>query len=108
MYQQIVDQIKEQIIKGDLEDNQALPSIRQLSKDLRISVITSKRAYEDLEREGYITSIQGKGSFVKSPNQEDIYNKKIKKIEDGLKEILKMADSYGIDREELVKILNNL
>jgi GntR family transcriptional regulator len=70
IYEQIMDQIKAQIMNGELKEGDALPSMRLLAKELRISIITTKRAYEELEREGYIESYTGKGSFVKGVNHE--------------------------------------
>ena len=85
IYEQIVSQIKNMIISGSLKEGDALPSMRLLAKELRISVITTKRAYEELEREGFIVSYTGKGSFVASQNMELIKEQKYREIEDYLR-----------------------
>ncbi|GIQ63259.1 GntR family transcriptional regulator [Paenibacillus cisolokensis] len=82
IYLQIVNQIKEQIMKGELTDSEPLPSIRSLAKDLNISVITTKRAYDELEKEGFIVTVAGKGSFVASINNEMLREAKIRVIEE--------------------------
>ena len=84
IYDQIRDQLKSKIISGELKEGDALPSMRLLAKELRISVITTKRAYEELEREGFIISVTGKGSFVASKNTEFIREEQLRKIEDYL------------------------
>ena len=85
IYEQIVSQFKEMIISGKLKSGEALPSIRALAKDLRISVITTKRAYEELERDGFIETVAGKGSFVAEQNTEAIKEEKLKAIENHLR-----------------------
>ena len=82
IYEQIKDQLKEKIISGELKASDALPSMRLLAKELRISVITTKRAYEELEREGFIITVTGKGSFVAEKNLDLIREESLKKIED--------------------------
>lgn len=105
IYEQIVQQIKSLIILGKLNEGDPLPSMRLLAKELRISVITTKRAYEELEREGFIVSLTGKGSFVAEKNQEFIREAHLKKIEEKLEEILDDAKLCGIDLTELIEIL---
>lgn len=105
IYEQIVQQIKSLIILGKLNEGDPLPSMRLLAKELRISVITTKRAYEELEREGFIVSLTGKGSFVAEKNQEFIREAHLKKIEEKLEEILDDAKLCGIDLAELIEIL---
>ena len=105
IYEQIYSQIKAQILSGALREGELLPSIRALAKDLRISVITTKRAYEELEREGYIYSYTGKGSFVAAQNIELIKEEQLKKIEDKLREILKIASSLHLDIADIEKML---
>ncbi len=105
IYEQIAAQIKQQIISGSLSEGDALPSMRLLAKELRISVITTKRAYEELEREGYIYSYTGKGSFVAAQNIELIKEEQLKKIEDKLREILKIASSLHLDIADIEKML---
>lgn len=108
IYEQIVSQIKGQIIQGQLKAGEALPSIRNLAKELNISVITTKRAYEDLEKEGFIETIRGKGSYVSSQNKEFIREQKMKDIELKLVEIIKESKMLGLNKEELFKILKLL
>lgn len=105
IYEQIVQQIKSLIILGKLNEGDPLPSMRLLAKELRISVITTKRAYEELEREGFIVSLTGKGSFVAEKNKEFIREAHLKKIEEKFEEILDDAKLCGIDLAELMEIL---
>ena len=108
IYKQIVDQMKEMIIKGELAEGDALPSMRLLSKELRISIITTKRAYEEMEREGYIESYTGKGSFVKGINRERIKETVLYEIEALFDEILEKAELAGISMAELEQIMHTL
>lgn len=108
IYEQIYRQIKGMIIKGELEEGEMLPSIRGLARDLQISVITTKRAYDELEKEGFIETMQGKGYFVASQNKELMKEKKLKIIEEKLIEIVKESKLLGIsysEIEEMLKIL---
>jgi GntR family transcriptional regulator len=106
IYEQIECQIKEQIIKGVLIENTALPSIRNLAKELQISVITTKRAYEELEREGYIHTVPGKGTFIACQNAEDIKEQKYKIIEEDLIKIIEESKIFNISKSELIEIIN--
>ena len=106
IYDQIFTQIKSQILSGALSENEALPSIRSLAKDLRISVITTKRAYEDLERDGFISTVVGKGSFVKAADVRLVREEKLKEIEELLSKAVDLASQSGISQEEVVEILN--
>lgn len=108
IYEQIYLQIKSMIIKGQLEPGDALPSIRGLARDLQISVITTKRAYEELEKEGFIETMQGKGSFVAMQNKELMKEKKLKIVEDKLAEIVKESKMLGVSLEKIKEILNIL
>lgn len=101
IYEQISRQIKAQILSGDLQEGEALPSIRKLAKELQISVITTKRAYEELEQEGFIDTVSGKGSFVAMQNKEFIREKKMKIVEDKLNEAVYEAKLLGISIDEL-------
>lgn len=103
IYDQIYMQIKNAIIAGELEEGEALPSIRQLAKDLRISVITTKRAYEELERDGFIYTIAAKGCFVAQKNTEMIREEKLKEIEEHMREILRLAPACGLSEQELAE-----
>lgn len=108
IYEQISSQIKTLIIKGELEVGEALPSIRGLAKDLQISVITSKRAYDELEKEGFIETLQGKGSFVAMQNKELMKEKKLKIIEEKLEDVVKESKLLGLSYMEIKKMLQIL
>lgn len=105
IYEQIASQIKTLIISGGLNEGDALPSMRLLAKELRISVITTKRAYEELEREGFIVSFTGKGSFVASKNIELIKEQQLKEIENHMQEIVKLSDNCGLSLEEIMEMM---
>ncbi|MDO5538563.1 MAG: GntR family transcriptional regulator [Eubacteriales bacterium] len=104
IYNQIYNQIKSQIISGTLMEDMALPSIRNLAKDLRISVITTKRAYDELEREGFIYTLPAKGCFVAPRNVELLREENLKKIENLMQEILHLSASCSLSREELMEM----
>jgi GntR family transcriptional regulator len=108
IYEQITRQIKAQIIGGDLREGDALPSIRKLAQDLQISVITTKRAYEELEKEGFIDTVEGKGSFVAMQNKELLREKKMKLVEEKLSGAVEEAKLFGIGLPELEEILTLL
>ncbi|WP_054949303.1 GntR family transcriptional regulator [Numidum massiliense] len=108
IYEQIKQQIKQSILKGELSEGDALPSIRQLAKDLHISVITTKRAYDELEREGFITSVVGKGSFVAGQNSDLLREKRLKMIEEKLAEVVSESHMLGIRLDELKEMLTLL
>ena len=108
IYEQIAEQIKALIISGELQEGDALPSMRLLAKELRISVITTKRAYEELEREGFLTSITGKGSFVAGKNTEFLKEEQLRKVEGHLQEAVKAAQLCGMEKQELLDTLNLL
>ena len=105
IYEQIYMQLKGAILRGELREGDALPSIRALAKDLRISVITTKRAFDDLERDGFIYSVQGKGSFVAAKNSELLREENLKQIEQKLSEALMLARQCGISDQELIEML---
>ena len=108
IYEQITTQIKAMIMQGDLKEGDALPSMRTLAKDLRISLITTKRAYEDLERDGFINSFTGKGSFVAPRNIELMREETLKQIEAGLSNVIDLAKTGGISSTDLADIFNYL
>ncbi|SMB85112.1 transcriptional regulator, GntR family [Desulfonispora thiosulfatigenes DSM 11270] len=108
IYEQITNQIKGMIIKGELQEGEGLPSIRALARDLQISVITTKRAYEELEKEGFIVTMQGKGSFVAQQNNELLKEKKLKIIEEKLLDVVKESKLLGIDYKEIEEMLQIL
>ncbi|HIZ08003.1 MAG TPA: GntR family transcriptional regulator [Candidatus Eubacterium avistercoris] len=105
IYDQIVTQIKNMIISGELKEGDALPSMRFLAKELKISVITTKRAYEELEKEGFIVSYTGKGSFVAGTNQEFLREQKLKEVENYLQKAAKEAKACNISEKELTDML---
>ena len=108
IYEQIRDQIKGQIISGALSTNDPLPSIRNLAKDLRISVITTKRAYEELEREGYLYTVAGKGCFVAAPNLELIREENLRVLESHAQAILELAAPLGLSLEDIFELFRML
>lgn len=108
IYAQIREQIKEQILNGQIEEGSALPSIRQLAKEVGVSVITTTRAYSDLEEEGFITSVQGKGSIVLSKDNAFLREQYLVRIEEGLETAIRTAKSAGLSKDELVGIFQNL
>jgi len=105
IYEQIAVQIKNQIISGELNEGEALPSIRRLAQQLQISVITTKRAYEELEKEGFIDTVGGKGCFVAMQNNELLLEKKKKIVEDKLSDAVTEAKMLGISIDELQEML---
>lgn len=105
IYTQIANQIKTMILEGQLKEGDALPSMRNLALQLRISVITTKRAYEELERDGFIESYTGKGSFVKAQNHELFREEQLKTIEALLTEASDKAQRIGISKEELIEMI---
>ncbi len=108
IYEQITNQIKSSILSGELTEGSALPSMRQLAKDLQISVITTKRAYEELEKAGFIYSIVGKGSFVAEQNLEVIREKKLKVVEEQLAAVITNSKEIGLSLNELQELLTIL
>ena len=105
IYLQIVKQIKGMIMSGELKAGDPLPSMRNMALQMRISLITTKRAYEELERDGFIESYTGKGSFVKAQNQEMMREENLKQIEELLHEALDKARVAGVSVEEMTDIL---
>ena len=106
IYDQIYTQIKEQIINGTLQEDDPLPSIRNLAKDLRISVITTKRAYDELEKEGFIYTIAAKGCFVAAKNVELLRETNLKKIEEHIDEIVRLAASCNLSKQEIMEMVH--
>ena len=104
IYDQIFTQIKGHILSGELKTDEPLPSIRGLAKDLRISVNTTKRAYDELERAGYIYTVPGKGSFVAAKNAELIREEHLKKIEEHMNAIRTLAMGAGVSREDVLQM----
>lgn len=108
IYEQISTQIRDQIIKGTLEEGFLLPSIRGLARELQISVITTKRSYEELEKEGFIETVPGKGSYVAPQNLSLLKEKKLKIIQDKLADIVDQAMMLGVDKDEIINIIKIL
>jgi GntR family transcriptional regulator len=108
IYEQITRQIRTQILAGDLSEGEALPSIRKLAQSLQISVITTKRAYDELEREGLLDTVGGKGTFVASPNAEFLREKRVRAVEEKLGEALLAARAAGIGAKEIRHMLTLL
>ena len=108
IYEQIVTQIKNAIVAGELREGEALPSMRLLAKELRISLITTKRAYEELEREGFIVTMTGRGSFVAAKNLELLREEQRKTVERCLSAAVEAAIAAGLTAEELCELLRLL
>ena len=108
IYEQISTQIRDKIIKGELKPGEALPSMRYLAKELRISVITTKRAYEELERDGFISTVVGKGSFVAGSNHEILKEEQFRLVEEYLQKAVDIARGSGISMEEMEDIIRML
>lgn len=108
IYEQILRQVRAQILSGDLKEGQALPTIRKLAQNLQISVITTKRAYDELEREGLIDTVAGKGTFVASPNLDFLQEKRIAAVEARLREAVREAEAAGLSAEDLKQMLDLL
>lgn len=106
IYDQIYSQIKNQIISGTLKEDEMLPSIRALAKDLRISFITTKRAYEELEKDGFIYTLPGKGCYVAPKNVELIREENLKKIEGYIDEIVRLAASCNLSKQDIIDMVN--
>ena len=105
IYNQIYSQIKNQIISGELKEDEMLPSIRGLAKDLRISFITTKRAYEELEKEGFIYTLPAKGCYVAPKNVELLREENLKRIEEHIEQIAKLAVSCNLSRDDIVEMI---
>lgn len=108
IYEQIKNQIKEMILTGKLTQGESLPSIRQLARDLRISVITTSRAYSELEQEGFISTMQGKGCFVMPQKSEMIQEQYLRRIEKHLSDAIRDCRFAGIENDELMEMLKLL
>ena len=107
-YEQIQTQIKSQILNGNLKSGEGLPSIRNLAKELKVSIITTKRAYEELEKEGFIETVTGKGTFVSKQNTERLKEITLYDIENKLEEIIKQAKAVGVTLEEGIEIFKSI
>lgn len=101
LYEQITNQIKEQILQGKIEQGSLLPSIRMMAKELKVSIITVKRAYEDLEQEGYVHTVPGKGTYISMENKERLRELRISQIEEQIEELVSVAKSIDMSLEEI-------
>ena len=108
IYEQITSQIKAQILDGTLAEGQQLPSIRALASDLRVSAITTKRAYADLETQGYIETVQGKGSFVAGGNAELLREERLREVEEWLGKAIEAGRAISLTNAELTEMLSTL
>jgi len=108
IYQQIADYFRAEILAGKYEQGEYLPSIRELARDLKISVITTMKAYEQLQNEGLLTAMQGKGFYVNAPNKEMLKEQHLRKVEDALLEAIKFARIAGLSDKELEDMLSML
>ncbi len=108
IYQQLYDQISSQIVKGTLKADTLLPSIRKMAKELRVSIITVKKAWELLEQNGYIYTVAGKGSYVKKNTASMLESKKNETVRDALKEVVSLSKQLDVSKEELLKIVSDL
>lgn len=106
IYEQIYSQIKQQIINETLKQDEMLPSIRNLAKDLKISVITTKRAYEELERDGFIYTVAAKGCFVAAKNIELLKEEQLRKIEKHIEDIFYLAAGCSLTKEDIIEMIN--
>ena len=108
LYEQVKEQIKNKIVANELKAGELLPSIRSLAKDLRISVITTKNAYDELEREGYVETIPGKGTYVANKNTELIKEEQLQKVEGLIDTAVSIAKISGISKDEIKEMLDIL
>lgn len=105
IYEQIVDQVKAQIISGELKEDDNLPSVRTLSKELRISALTVKKAYDSLEQEGFTVTIHGKGTYVAAANKEMMMEEYRREVGEELTEVIRKAKRYGLPEEDIREML---
>lgn len=108
IYLQIVNQVKDEILNGRVKENDMLPSMRSLAKELGISFITTKRSYEELEKQGLINTIPGKGCFVSAFNKEIVFEAKMREIEENLEKAIDLSNMIGLTKEDLILTLESL
>ncbi len=106
IYEQIMENIKRMIIEGELKNGDVLPSVRTLSKELKISALTVKKAYDCLEEEGYTATVHGKGTYVKGTNAEMLAEQRRFEIQNDLEKVVKKAEQYGVSHEEITQLLS--
>lgn len=104
IYEQVVEQIKSEIMKGEMKPDEMLPSVRTLSKDLRISALTVKKAYDALEQEGFVVTVHGKGSFIVGVNNDLVMEEAKKEMEKSMEQIIRKGRSQGITDEEMEEL----
>ena len=105
IYEQLVEQIKHAIIEGELQENDALPSVRALAKELKISALTVKKAYDKLEEEGFVTTVHGKGTYVSASDKQLALEARQKAIEDDFDKVIDRALSMGMKKEEISEVV---
>ena len=108
IYEQIMEQIKAQIISGELKENDILPSVRTMAKELKISALTVKKAYDNLEAEGMTVTVHGKGTYVTAADRQLAMEARRKTVEDEFQKIIDRAEAMGLDREEILEIVQKL
>ena len=108
LYEQIENSIKNEILNGNLKSGEMLPSIRMLAKDLKVSIITTKRAYEELEKEGFIETVVGKGTFVSGTNSERLKEAAMAEMESRMEEVIVTAKSLGLSIDECIEIMKSI
>ncbi len=108
IYEQLMEQIKSEIIYSRLKENEALPSVRTLAGELRISALTVKKAYDGLEAAGFVTTIHGKGTYVTAADKQLAMEARRKTVEDEFQKIIDRAEAMGLDREEILEIVRKL
>lgn len=108
IYEQILNQIRDQVVSGELREEEALPSIRALARELQVSVITTKRAYEELEKEGVIVSIPGKGFYVCKQNNDFLKEKQRRYLEERFLELIRESKNAGMDLDEILSMIEIL
>ena len=106
LFQQIKEQIQQQIFTGQLQEGDALPSIRALAKDIQVSVITTKRAYEELERDGYVFSTVGKGTFVAGQQKHILKEWQLRDLENNIEKIVQTGKQIGLTKQEMIELFN--
>lgn len=108
IYEQITNQIKDAILRGELSEGELLPSVRSLAKDLNISVITTRRAYDELEQQGYTVNMMGKGTYVAARNLELLRESRYKAVEEKLTQAVDYAKSIGLSKDEVFELISLL
>ena len=108
IYEQIVEQTKEKIMHGELTEETTLPSVRTLAKDLKVSALTVKKAYDALEQEGFVNTVHGKGSFVACANQNLMLEEKKKEVEADLEKAIRKGRSCGMSNQEITELFNTV